>query len=367
MATELQKAFLTLVRLGVGAETVSSSRFQDSSTIDWEALEELAAEQGLSAILVDGIEKLPEAAKPPKLVLLQWIGEVLQSESVNAAQKKTATEMALLFHNNGIRTYVLKGAVVAECYPKPEHRSSVDVDCFLTKEVSSSKFQVSSDAWELGNELIRAKGYDVDTGFYKNSTFSLPNLTIENHQFLTPFRGNKTLKALERVLQALLTQDEGLDRFEGTWLYRPPVMVSALFLIEHAYSHFLHEGLTWRHVLDWMMFLDKHKNSIDMKELSVFIDEFKFRDFYDSYFRIGKYLMGVINEKELSEKDQMMLVDVWQPLDLHETVHGLKGKLSIAGNAWKARWKYRYFSEISMLKALWILLKGYLFMKHPNI
>lgn len=361
MATNLQKAFLSLVRLGIGAETVSSFKFQGSSSIDWEALQALANEQGLSAVLIDGIEKLPEAAKPPKLVLLQWIGEVLQSESVNYAQQKAAAEMALLFHNNGIRTYVLKGAVVAECYPKPEHRFSADVDCFLLPEKGDF------DAWELGNSIIRSKGFDVDTGFYKNSTFSLPDLTVENHQFLTPFRGNKTLKALERVLQALLTQDEGSDRFEGTWLYRPPVMVSALFLIEHAYSHFLHEGLTWRHVLDWMMFLDKHKNDINMEELSVFVDEFKFRDFYDSYLRIGKYLMGDLTEDELSEKDQMMLADVWQPLDLHETVHGLKGKLSIAGNAWKARWKYRHFSEISMLKALWILLKGYLFLKHPKL
>lgn len=39
--------------------------------------------------------------------------------------------MALLFENSGIRTYVLKGTVVAECYPNPIHRTSVDMDCFL--------------------------------------------------------------------------------------------------------------------------------------------------------------------------------------------------------------------------------------------
>ena len=45
-------------------------------------------------------------------------------------------------------------------------------------------------------------------------------------------------------------------------------MVTALFLIEHAYSHFLHEGLIWRHVLDWMMFSGKHKDEIDWVELN---------------------------------------------------------------------------------------------------
>lgn len=67
---------------------------------------------------------------------------------------------------------------------------------------------------------------------------------MENHQFMVPFRGNRTLKNLEIFLQSMMLNDKGVDRFEGTWLYRPPVMVSALFLIEHAYSHFLHEGLT---------------------------------------------------------------------------------------------------------------------------
>ena len=37
-------------------------------------------------------------------------------------------------------------------------------------------------------------------------------------------------------------------------------MLSALFLIEHAYLHFLHEGLTWRMVLDWQMFCRRHRD-----------------------------------------------------------------------------------------------------------
>lgn len=44
--------------------------------------------------------------------------------------------------------------------------------------------------------------------------------------------------------------EDETQRFGGTWLYRPPVMVLALFLIEHAYSHFLHEGLIWPMALD---------------------------------------------------------------------------------------------------------------------
>lgn len=144
-------------------------------------------------------------------------------------------------------------------------------------------------------------------------------------------------------------------------------MVSALFLIEHAYSHFLHEGLTWRHVMDWMMFSRRHQEDIDWHQLEAWIDEFGFRRFYDSYVRIGRLALGEIEETALTATDLMMLNDVWAPLDVHETVDGLKGKWALVGNTWRARWKYRHFSPISMPHALWIQVKGVLFERKPEL
>lgn len=357
-----KEVFLSLVRLGIGYKAIPLI-----GQVDWVAVEALAIQQGLLGVLTDGIDCLPLNERPPKEVLLQFIGPVIQDESRYAIQQKASVEMALLFHENDIRTYVLKGHVVAECYPRPEHRVSSDMDCYLLPDKSDF------DAWSLGNDLIKSGGYDIRTSFYKNSTFFLPGLTVENHKYMTPFRGNKRLGFLEIMLQSMMKDDLRADshvekrRFEGTWLYRPPVMVSALFLIEHAYSHFLHEGLTWRHVLDWMMFSRKHKKDIDWYSLGTMIDKFGFRKFYDSYYKIGKYLMGEVNEAVLSKKDKRMLEDVWAELDLHETTEGIKGKMNLVGNTWRARWKYRYFSEISMLHALWIQVKGFLFMKKPSL
>lgn len=357
MPTNLHEFFLQLVRLGIGA----SKETTIPKDIEWGKMKALADEQGLSAIILDGVEHLPDGQRPPQILLLEWIGETLQEESVFATQQKEAAKMAEFFHQNHIRTYVLKGTVVAECYPKPNHRVSVDVDCFLLPDKGDF------DAWTLGNDLIVSKGYEVSMDFYKNSTFLLPDLTVESHQYLTPFRGNKNLKALEKVFQTLLCQDKGEDRFEETWLHRPPVMVSALFLIEHAYSHFLHEGLTWRMVLDWVMFRKKREDEISWGEFDAFIDEFGFWKFYESFSRLGQYLIGEIKDSGFMFQDKRMLADVWAPLDVHETVRGVKGKLALAGNTWRARWKYRYFTEMSWVTALWIQVKGFLFEKNPTL
>lgn len=368
--SELEETFLSLVRLGVGAGNATGLNFQVLSHHDWLLLKTIADEQNLSAIILDAVNYLPATTYSLPLDLkLEWIGEVLQGEATLAVQKETAVKMAALFHQNSIRTYVLKGAVVAECYPKSAHRFSCDMDCFLVNGAPSDneKMRSARDAWVLGNLLVAEKGYEVETIHYKNSTFYFPHLTVENHQFLTPFRGNKKLVALENVLQDYLKKDKGLDIIKGTNLYRPPVMVTALFLIEHSYSHFLHEGLTWRLVLDWMLFSKKHQNKIPWVEFDAFIDEFGFRQFYDTYMRLGRYLLGDLTDEELSKNERLMLADIWAQLDLHETVRGWKGKIALAGNTWRARWKYRYFTEMSWGKALWIQVKGFMFDRNPKL
>lgn len=352
----MREVFLQLVRLGIGV--TSDALLHDH--IDWPKMQDLAEQQGLLGVALDGIDRLPQERRPQKQDILQWIGVTLQYETQNMVQQKAASEMALIFHNNAIRTYVLKGEVVAECYPKPNHRVSADIDCYLLPE------RGDFDAWSLGNDLIRAKGFNVNTDFYKNSSFDISGVIIENHQFFTPFRGNKKLEEFERVLQSLMKQEHE-NLIEDTYMYRPPVLVTALFLIEHSYSHFLHEGLTWRHVLDWMMFSRKHQKDILWADFEALIDEYGFKKFYDSFSRLGKYILGEIQDSDLSKVDKKMLADIWSPLDLHETVRGLKGKLALVGNTWRARWKYHYFAEISMLHALWIQVKGFLFEKNPKL
>lgn len=355
--TELERSFLKLVKLGIGTSNEASIPLQTN----WESLMTLASKQGLSSIALDGVERLPVESRPPKDFLLNWIGMTMQEEQRYAIQWKTAGEIALLLKNKDIRTYVLKGFMVAECYPKPSHRCSADLDGYLRSTNSNA------EVWEDGNALVEQSGVKVNRNYYKNSTWFLPGLTVENHRWFTPFRGNKTLTKLEQLLQGLISEDDGNDQIGGTWLNRPPVMLSALFLIEHAYSHFLHEGLTWRHVLDWVMFSKKHQKEIDWPQFEKWIDEFGFREFYTSYYNLGKCMLGEIEDEDLTAKDKLMLADVWAPLDLHETVDGLKGKLNLASNTWRARWKYREFTDMTWIKALWIQVKGFMFIKEPKI
>ena len=65
--------FLVLVRQGIG-----KGGYGSISSYDWPRIQEMASEQGLSAVVLDGIERLPDQQRPPKVFLLEWIGETLQ-------------------------------------------------------------------------------------------------------------------------------------------------------------------------------------------------------------------------------------------------------------------------------------------------
>ena len=73
--------------------------------IDWPALHAIAEQQGLLAVVMDGIDKIPTSSRPQKKDILQWIGMTIQQESQYAVQQKAEAGMALLFHSKGIRTY----------------------------------------------------------------------------------------------------------------------------------------------------------------------------------------------------------------------------------------------------------------------
>ena len=69
---KMSKTLLSLICLGIGHRAEALP--QD---INWQNLKDLAENQGLGAVVLDGIEKLPENQRPPKVFLLERIGETL--------------------------------------------------------------------------------------------------------------------------------------------------------------------------------------------------------------------------------------------------------------------------------------------------
>lgn len=352
---------LNLLRASLLGET----GFAVPETVDWQVLIDEAGRQGVSVIASDGLQRLYDAGKyeahdekEVRRLKARWFGKTMKYEHRYAGQVAAAKKMGEWLASTGIQTVILKGFTVSECYPVPAHRYSADLDCFLIKDGEHL------DTYELGNRVMEEHGLKVNRSYYKNSSFDLPGLHVENHKFCTPFRGNDTLRRLEQLLQGMILAGP-MCPLGDTGLLAPPPLASALFLTEHAYSHFLHEGLNLRHILDWALFRRQHATDVDWVAFDGYVDEFGFRRFYDAYVHLGEYVLGT--REALTPVEQRVMDSVWAGLDLHDSVKGPIGKLRLVGNTLRAGWKYREFSPISMARALWIQVKGVLVGRNPEL
>ena len=335
--------------------------------IDWQILISEADRQGVSVLASDGLQRLYDAGmyaahdeKEVRRLKARWFGKTMKYEHRYAGQMAAAGRMGEWLASTGIQTVVLKGFTVSECYPVPAHRYSADLDCFLIRDGEHL------ETYEAGNRVMEEHGVKVNRGYYKNSSFDLPGLHVENHKFCTPFRGNKTLTRFERLLQGMLL-DGPLTPMGDTGLLAPPPLASALFLTEHGYSHFLHEGLTLRHILDWALFRRRHAADVNWTAFEGYVDEFGFRRFQASIDAVGDYVLGLRPYEDLSPIDRRFLADTWKGPSFDHEKKGLRARIFLAGNTLRAAWKYRHYSKISMAHALWIQVKGVLFMRRPEI
>lgn len=87
------QTLLELVRIGSALDSAMSDTALLKDT-NWQSLYPLALHQGVFAILLDAIGLLPEDVRPPKSVLLQWIGQAMMMERMYARHKERIASLA---------------------------------------------------------------------------------------------------------------------------------------------------------------------------------------------------------------------------------------------------------------------------------
>ncbi len=332
----------------------------------WEEVYNLGVQQGVAAIQFNGLQQLVDGhvdlpfQLPDRKLKMKWYAHTMQVENHCKSQLKTASELAVIYAEKGIRTVVLKGIAVGLNYPQPNYRPCGDLDCFLMGD------------YEQGNIIAEEVGAKVKRDHYKHSHISYKGLNIENHQFCTAIRGSKKTKAFERLLQSLL-QQKGTTMIGDTNLECPSPMFNALFLTHHAQSHFLSEGIALRHLCDWAMLIHKQSDKINWKNFKDYCDEYGMGLFAESMTRLSEKYLNVkipvsyrISHDE--ERDQYLLNEIMNGINHNSSKEFIwQYRMGIVKNKINSRRRYKRFSDISFSKSLLQLAYGFCFDRNPNL
>ena len=136
-----KRAFFELVKVGLfpvhgEGVMIHDTLFKD---VGWEKVYQLAQEQSVQGLVLQGIDavqgswlKVHGTSLVPKVLLLQWIGEVQMIEQRNKEMNAFVAELIEILRKNDIYALLVKGQGMAQCYEKPLWRSSGDIDLFLS-------------------------------------------------------------------------------------------------------------------------------------------------------------------------------------------------------------------------------------------
>lgn len=368
--TETADVLFKLLRIALGGVSPEAGALKH---IDWASLVDLATKQCVAAIANDGLEKCfkadPSLALPLdrdlKPVIYSWFGSTLNLEIKNENQRTAVSSLGALLSNAGLRTLVLKGFALAECYPVPEHRYASDFDCFL---MMGTGLVTDRSAFEKGNRTLEDAGVIVDRSFYKHSSGMFKNVLVENHQFLVGWRGSVRWKRFELELERMLEAPDALHSLSNTDLLVGPPLFNALFFTRHAQVHFLIDnGILLRHVCDWAMFLRRYSPELDWHEFQTYCSRYGLSHFAQSMTRIAGFVCGIstplgphFKYSELYPADRRLLNDI---LSCVQCSSQPKSRVGKALRILRSGWKFRLFSDETSLGCLFRYIWGYFFAK----
>lgn len=163
-----KEILLYLTRLGINHEPCPECDL--SNGVDWSALKDLATDQGVLAIVLDGLDKVPSSYNMPVIMKKQWIGEVLQGyEYRYELYRRAIAELAGFYNVQGFMMMVLKGYACSLDWPKPEHRPTGDIDI-----------------WQFGKQkeadaaLVSEKKIEIDNSHHHHTVFYWRDFMVEN-------------------------------------------------------------------------------------------------------------------------------------------------------------------------------------------
>ena len=272
--TTTETQFLHIAKAAVSGGDLPAEK------VDWPAIFTLANQQKLLPILFEAVRKMPAAEENVALFAVtkqQVIGQVL-NQTVRSA------EFSDLYHklrSAGLRPIVVKGQLCSRLYPLKDHRISADDDLYI----SDAEFMAC-------HKQLLANGLTTDTPTDELATADEVSYTkngsplyIELHRHL--------FDSAEDAHDELNHFFADLNPVEIDGFLAMPPHEHLLYLLLHAYKHFVRSGIGLRQFCDIGLWALAYHGEIDWQRLHEQCESVHAATFAAAAFRIARDYLDI--------------------------------------------------------------------------
>lgn len=251
-----------------------------AESVDWPAVFALAGQQKLLPILFEAVRKMPAAEENVALFAVtkqQVIGQVL-NQTVRSAE---FADLYRKLRAAGLYPIVVKGQLCSRLYPLKDHRISADDDLYI----SDAEF-MACHRQLLANGLTTDTPVDeLATADEVSYTKTAAPLYIELHRHL--------FDSAEDAHDELNHFFTDLKPIEVDGFLAMPPHEHLLYLLLHAYKHFVRSGIGLRQFCDIGLWAWEYHDEIDWQRLREQCESVHAATFAAAAFRIARDYLGI--------------------------------------------------------------------------
>ena len=279
----VENALLAALKASLHEEAAADPEL---SADGWSALFHLANEHEILPLVFDALCRCPSLRTLAPEQIKEWREKAVAAAMRQVVQTNEFLTLMLKAQAQGLDPVVLKGITVRSLYPKPMLRPSVDEDLFVSWEDAEKyhRFFLSEGLEPDEPEAELSSSDELSYHKPQSPTY------IEMHMSLFPQDSdaygdcNSLFENVAERSVRVQIEDVSLRVLEPT--------DHLLFLICHAYKHFLHSGVGIRQVCDMGMFAERYRDEIDWARIVRGCASIRIDRFAAALFRIAEKHLG---------------------------------------------------------------------------
>ena len=272
--TSTETQFLHIAKAAVSGGALPAEN------VDWPAIFTLANQQKLLPILFEAVRKMPAAEENVALFAVtkqQVIGQVL-NQTVRSAE---FTELYCKLRSAGLHPIVVKGQLCSRLYPLKDHRISADDDLLIP-----------DGEFFACHEQLLANGLTTDTPADELATADEVSYTKEGSPLYIELHRH-LFDSAEDAHDELNHFFTDLNPVEIDGFLAMPPHEHLLYLLLHAYKHFVRSGIGLRQFCDIGLWARAYHAEIDWQRLHEQCESVHASTFAAAALRIARDYLGI--------------------------------------------------------------------------